>query len=68
MAVRAAFIAHLRQTFRLDGQAEQFLFLCQQGLRKNISVSSVKDTEMIEITVTNGNPTYATKAANEIAK
>ena len=37
-------------------------------LRNNISVTSVKDTELIEITVTNTNPSYAEKIANEIAK
>lgn len=37
-------------------------------LRNNISVSSVKDTELIEIKVTNINPTNAMKIANEIAK
>lgn len=37
-------------------------------LRKHIKVSSVKDTELIEITVTNENAVYAAKIANEIAK
>lgn len=37
-------------------------------LRKNVTVSSVKDTELIEITVKNGNPSYAAQIANEIAK
>ena len=37
-------------------------------LRKNITVSSVKDTELIEITVKNENPAYSAQIANEIAK
>lgn len=40
----------------------------EESLRKNVKVSSVKDTELIEITVTDENPTYASKIANEIAK
>ncbi len=40
----------------------------ESELRKNISVSSVKDTELIEIKVTNIIPTNAMKIANEIAK
>lgn len=36
-------------------------------LRKNISVKSVEDTEVIEITVTNENSEYSAKIANEIA-
>lgn len=40
----------------------------EEALRKNVTVSSVKDTELIEITVTNENPTYSAKVANEIAK
>ncbi|MCI8547858.1 MAG: hypothetical protein HFJ38_03105 [Bacilli bacterium] len=40
----------------------------ESSLRNNVKVSSVKDTELIEITVTNENPTYASKIANEIAK
>ena len=39
----------------------------EEELRSNVSVSSVKDTELIEISVTNLNPTNATKVANEIA-
>ena len=39
--------------------------LKESELRKNIKVSSVKDTELIEISVTNAN---ASKIANEIAK
>lgn len=42
--------------------------LKEAELRKNIKVSSVKDTELIEISVTNENPTNASKIANEIAK
>ena len=33
--------------------------------KKNISVTSVEDTELIEISVTNENPTYAMQIANE---
>ena len=40
----------------------------EEELRKNVAVSSVKDTELIEITVTNENPSYSAKIANEIAK
>ena len=40
----------------------------EDELRKNVTVSSVKDTELIEITVTNENPSYSAKLANEIAK
>ena len=39
----------------------------EEELRENVTVSSVKDTELIQITVTNRNPTYAAKIANEIA-
>ncbi len=42
--------------------------LDEDSLRKNVTVSSVKDTELIEITVTNENPSYSEKIANEIAK
>ena len=38
------------------------------SLKKNITVSSVKDTELIEISVTNENSTNSSKIANEIAK
>ena len=41
--------------------------LAEANLRKSVSVSSVKDTELIEITVNNANPNYAEKIANEIA-
>lgn len=40
----------------------------EESLRRNVTVSSVEDTELIEITVTNENATYAAKIANEIAK
>ena len=40
----------------------------EDSLRQNITVSSVKDTELIEITVTNRNAGYSAKLANEIAK
>ena len=40
----------------------------EETLRNNITVNSVKDTELIEITVSNENATYSAKVANEIAK
>ena len=40
----------------------------EEALRGNVSVSSVKDTELIEISVTNISAVNATKVANEIAK
>lgn len=40
----------------------------EANLRQNVSVSSVKDTEVIEITVSNENAGYSAKIANEIAK
>lgn len=40
----------------------------EEIMRKGVTVSSVKDTELIEITVTNKEATYAAKIANEIAK
>lgn len=40
----------------------------EEVLRKNITVTSVKDTDLIKITVTNENKYYATKIANEIAE
>ena len=40
----------------------------EDALRSNVSVESVKDTELIKITVTNENAVYASKIANEIAK
>ena len=42
--------------------------LDEEKLRGNVSVSSVKDTELIEITVTNDAPEVAAKVANEISK
>lgn len=38
------------------------------NLKNNVTVTSVKNTELIEITVTNENPKYAAQIANEIAK
>lgn len=40
----------------------------EEDLRNHVTVTSVKDTELIEITVSNENATYAAKVANEIAK
>ena len=40
----------------------------EETLRQNVTVTAVKDTELIEISVTNQNPTYSAKIANEIAK
>ncbi len=40
----------------------------EDELRKNISVTAVKDTELIEIAVTTQNPEYAPRIANETAK
>lgn len=40
----------------------------EEELRKNITVKSVEDTEVIRITVTNENAAYSAKIANEIAK
>lgn len=40
----------------------------EEALRKNISVSLVKDTDLIKISVTNINAENATKIANEIAE
>lgn len=37
-------------------------------LRNNVGVTSVKNTELIEITVKNENPNYAAEIANEIAR
>ena len=42
--------------------------ISEETLRKNVSVESVQDTELIEITVTTEIPEYASKIANEIAK
>lgn len=38
----------------------------EEELKDSISVSAVEDTELIEITVKNQNPTYAAQIANEI--
>ena len=40
----------------------------EDDIRNNVSVTQLKDTELIEITVSNENPIYAEKIANEIAK
>lgn len=40
----------------------------EDTLRNNVAVNSVKNTELIEITVKSENPTYAAQIANEIAK
>lgn len=40
----------------------------ENSLKKDISVTSVKDTEVIKITVSHENALYAAKIANEIAK
>lgn len=42
--------------------------ISEGALKNNITVSSVKDTEVIKITVTNLNPSNAAKIANEVAK
>ncbi|MBR3002593.1 MAG: hypothetical protein IKF38_03395 [Clostridia bacterium] len=42
--------------------------LDEAKLRKNVTVTSVKDTEFIEIGVTDEDPAVAAKVANEIAK
>ena len=39
----------------------------EEELRKNVEVTSVEDTELIEITVSNENAEYAARIANEIA-
>ena len=40
----------------------------EDQLKKNVSVTAVKDTELIEISVSSTNSTYPSKIANEIAK
>lgn len=40
----------------------------EKSLRDNVAVSSVKNTELIEITVKNENASYSAQVANEIAK
>lgn len=42
--------------------------LSEDDVRKNVTVSALKDTEVIEITVSNENATYAAKIANGIAE
>ena len=42
--------------------------ISEEELRKNISVSSVSDTELIKITVTTDNSKYSADIANETAK
>ena len=42
--------------------------LTENDVRKNVTVSALKDTEVIEITVANENATYAAKIANGIAE
>lgn len=42
--------------------------LNENKLRNNVKVSSVKDTELIEISITDEDPAVAAKVANEIAK
>lgn len=42
--------------------------LDEAKVRRNVSVSSYKDTEMIKISVTDENPRYAASIANEIVK
>ena len=44
------------------------LDLDEAKVRKNVSVSSYKDTEMIKVSVTDENPKYAAAIANEIVK
>ena len=39
-----------------------------KDIKENVTVKSVKETELLEITVKNANPTYAAQIANEIAK
>lgn len=42
--------------------------LKEEDLRKNITVTAVKNTELIQISVINSNPTYAALIANETAR
>ena len=39
-----------------------------KDIKENVTVKSVKETELLEITVKNANPNYAAQIANEIAK
>ena len=41
--------------------------ISEERIRKNVSVSSVSDTELIKISVSDQNPIYAAQIANEIA-
>ena len=41
--------------------------ISEEELKNNITVTQEKDTEIIKISVTNDNPTYAAKLANETA-
>ena len=42
--------------------------LNEEELKKDVKVSAVSDTELIEISVSNKKPSYASKIANEIAR
>ena len=44
------------------------LDISEGALKNSVSVTSVKDTEIIKITVTNENAAYSARIANEIAK
>jgi len=46
----------------------QIANLTQSDLRSNITVEAIEDTEVIKIVVSNENPEYAAKIANEIGK
>lgn len=46
----------------------QIADLTEDQLRKSVTVSAVEDTEVIKIIVSNQNPEYAAKIANEIGK
>ena len=46
----------------------QIADLTEEQLRKSVTVSAVEDTEVIKIIVSNQNPEYAAKIANEIGK
>ena len=39
-----------------------------KDIKENVTVKSVKETELLEITVKNANPNYAAQIANELAK
>ena len=53
----------LRQVIKNLGIEED-----QKNLKRNVKVSAVEDTEVIKITVTQENPVYAAKIANEITR